>query len=91
MRPLRALIRSAVFSFVLLALTAGPSFAQLTPSPKASPGLCAPWHKCLAQGFMLLVVLYVLMMGAMYMWQRRGFDKLEHKQGNPEGVPAKRE
>jgi hypothetical protein len=38
-----------------------------------------------------VVVLYILLTAGMYALQRRGFDKVEHRQGNPDGVPTKKE
>lgn len=57
-----------------------------TAAAEVAKGVCAPWHRCLAMGALGLAVLTVLMIGLGWMIQRRGFDKVEHKQGNPEGV-----
>jgi len=35
-----------------------------------------------------LVVLYLAFVGIGYMIQRKGFDKVEHRQGSPDGVPV---
>lgn len=91
MPRVRCLLRAAVLALVAVALVASPVMAQPKEAPGQPPGLCAPWHKCLAQASLGLVVLYLLFLGAMYMIQRRGFDKVEHRQGNPDGVPTKRE
>lgn len=86
----RAFVRAAIAAGGLVLLLATPAFAQ-TPSPAAKPGYCAPWHHCVAYLTLGVVVLYLLLTAGMYALQRRGFDKVEHRQGNPEGVPTKKE
>ena len=93
MRQVRALIRAAIFGGVTAFLLSSPALAATT-TPSAAPkgkGLCPPWHSCVAKGLLALVVLYCVMVGGMYLYQRRGFGKLEHRQGNPDGVPVKHE
>lgn len=55
-------------------------------SPEVAAGVCAPWHRCLAMGAMGLTVIIVLVFTLGYLIQRKGFDKVEHRQGNPEGI-----
>jgi len=86
MGRLRALIRASIAAFGLVLALATPAFAQLTPVPVKKGGLCAPWHHCVAYGVLAIIVLYLLATAGMYALQRRGFDKVEHRQGNPEGV-----
>jgi hypothetical protein len=86
MGRLRALVRASIAALGIVLAVATPAFAQLTPAPVKKGGLCAPWHECVAYGVLAIVVLYLLMTAAMYAFQRRGFDKVEHRQGNPEGV-----
>jgi hypothetical protein len=95
MQTIRSFFRAFICATAALVLLAAPAFAQ-NPSaspanPIASPappkgGLCAPWHSCVAKGTLAAVVLFLLAIGAGYMVQRRGFDKIEHQQGHPEGV-----
>jgi hypothetical protein len=89
MGRLRAIVRASIAAAGIVLAIATPAFAQVTTAPTPKPGLCAPWHHCVAYGVLAIVVLYLLMTAAMYAFQRRGFDKVEHKQGNPEGVPTK--
>jgi hypothetical protein len=91
MRRFRAFVRASIAAFGLVIVLVTPAFAQVTGSPAAKPGLCAPWHRCVAYLTLGVVVLYVLLTAGMYALQRRGFDKVEHRQGNPEGVPTKKE
>ena len=74
---------------LVLALTS-PAFAQ-SPSPTQKGGYCAPWHHCLAYLTLGIVGLYLLFVGGMFVFQRRGFDRVEHRQGHPEGVASKEE
>jgi hypothetical protein len=85
-----AFVRAAIAAAGLVLALATPAFAQ-SPSPAPKGGLCAPWHHCLAYLTLGLVVLYLLLTAGMYVFQRRGFDNVEHRQGNPEGVPTKKE
>jgi hypothetical protein len=79
-------------SLLLLAVAVAPALAQvLEPTPEPEPGICAPWHRCIAFGAIGMAAIAVLLFGVGYLVQSRGFHKLEHKQGNPEGVPAKRD
>lgn len=95
MSPRRIVRAAALGAFFLL--TTATAFAQSpSPSPTATatstaaagpqPGLCAPWHRCLAFGLVGLVLLAGLAMLAGYMIQRKGFDSLQHRQGQPGGV-----
>ena len=84
----RALIRALIAAGGVVLAIATPAFAQTT-APVKKPGYCAPWHHCIAYAIMGVVVLYVLLTAGMYAFQRRGFDKVEHRQGNPDGVPTK--
>jgi len=91
MRVPRALFL-VLFALLLLMTAVGPAFAQvLDEAPTPEPGICAPWHRCIAYGAIGMAVITVLLFGVGYLVQSRGFHKLEHKQGNPEGVPAKRD
>lgn len=85
MRSLKILLRSMLFSGLAVALLAVPAWAQ-TPSAKPKGGLCAPWHSCVAKAFLGMIVLYILFVALGYMIQRKGFDKVEHRQGSPDGV-----
>jgi hypothetical protein len=62
----------------------------IAPVPVPKPGICAPWHKCVAGGALATVVLYLIATGGMYMIQRKGFDTLEPRQGSPRGVPVQK-
>ncbi|MGZ4104612.1 MAG: hypothetical protein ACXVQY_03085 [Actinomycetota bacterium] len=87
----RAFVRAAIAAGGLVLVVATPAFAQTPSAPPAKPGYCAPWHHCVAYLTLGIVVLYLLLTAGMYALQRRGFDKVEHRQGNPEGVPTKKE
>jgi len=87
----RALIRASIAAAGLVLVLTTPAFAQVSPSPPPKGGYCAPWHHCLAYLTLGVVLLYLLLTAGMYAWQRRGFNKVEHRQGNPEGVPTKEE
>lgn len=78
-----------IFSAFAVGLLAAPAYAQ-TPSPSPKGGICAPWHHCVAEAFMAAVVLYLAFVGIGYMIQRKGFDKVEHRQGNPDGIPVEK-
>ena len=91
MGRIRALVRASIAAAGLVLVLTTPAFAQVTSSPPAKGGYCAPWHHCLAYLTLGVVALYLLLTAAMYAWQRRGFNKVEHRQGNPEGVPTKEE
>ena len=91
MRRFGAFIRASIAAAGLVLLLATPAFAQVSSSPPAKGGLCPPWHKCVAYLTLGIVVLYILLTAGMYALQRRGFDKVEHRQGNPEGVQTKKE
>jgi hypothetical protein len=92
MRLLRRLLPLLVA--VLWLVPAGTALAQELPKlPTTAPpkgGYCAPWHRCVAYGALALAAGVTLLFGVGYLVQGRGFDTLEHKQGNPEGVPAKK-
>jgi hypothetical protein len=93
MRPLRTLIRAVLVAVCAVALLAAPALAQTSPNPSPSVdkgGLCAPWHHCVAEAFMGLTVLVVLLIGLGYMIQRRGFETVAHRQGSPDGVAVER-
>jgi hypothetical protein len=87
MRHLIAVLRAMVVAALAIGLLAAPAYAQ-SPSPSAKGGLCAPWSHCLAGLFMILTILFVAFVGLGYLIQRRGFDKVEHRQGSPDGVPV---
>jgi hypothetical protein len=87
----RALVRASIAAGGVVLAVATPAFAQVSTPSTPKPGLCAPWHHCVAYLTLGVVVLYLLLTAGMYAFQRRGFDKVEHRQGNPEGVPAKKE
>lgn len=78
-------ILAALITGLLTILPAQGAWAQETAGPG---GICAPWHRCLAYGGLGLAIIGTLGLFLGYLVQRRGFDKLEHRQGNPEGVPA---
>ena len=94
----RAAMRRIRSFFLLLALvsvlSAGSAGAQELPKytpPTAEAeagGYCAPWHRCFAYLSLGLAGVTVLLFGLGFLVQSRGFDSLEHKQGNPEGVPS---
>lgn len=93
---MRALRRTVAFIFaVALLFPVGIAHAQELPKyPTEAPppgGICAPWHRCIAYGSLGLAAVATLLFGVGYLVQARGFNKLEHKQGNPEGVPAPKE
>jgi len=77
-----------------IAQTATPSPAfppiPIAPVPAEKPGICAPWHKCIAEGTLVAVGLYLFATAGMYMIQRRGFDSIQPRQGNPRGVPVQK-
>ncbi len=90
MTRIRTFITAIAFGAMFL-IFANPAFAQPKAPPKAKPGICAPWHRCFAEASIVLIVGFVLFTAAMYAFQRRGFSNVEHKQGNPDGVPIKRQ
>jgi len=101
MRPIARLTRLLLVSAMFVAMLAGAAFGQETspggedrkpgdPAPTPPPGICAPWHQCVAYGLVGSGVLYLLFLGGQYWYQSRGFDTLEHKQGNPDGVPVRK-
>lgn len=69
----------------------GQELPQLQTQSPPEGGICAPWHACVAFGALAMAGVAVLVFGLGYMVQSRGFGKLEHKQGNPEGVPVGKE
>jgi hypothetical protein len=83
----RRFVRAAGLGVFFL-LTTVTAFAQDPAAPPVGPqpGICAPWHRCLAFGLVGLVVLACLAWLAGFMIQRKGFDKLVHRQGQPGGV-----
>lgn len=98
-------LRALVLIVAILALSVAPAGAQtsspspkntgaaatpIAPTPEPKPGYCAPWYRCAAFGMGALVVLYLLATAAAFGYQRRGFDRIEHQQGHPEGVPTKK-
>jgi len=84
----RLLTRACAASALLLVLLAAPAAAQLESPPPEKGGYCAPWHRCVAYAALGLAGISTVLFGLGYAVQSRGFDKLEHKQGNPEGVPV---
>lgn len=104
MRIRARFISALIPALLLVALFAGTAFAQEGASAQPSPsfskpgqlnldkgGICAPWHRCAAYMGIGLTGLTFLALLAGYMVQSKGFDTLEHKQGNPEGVKTSRE
>lgn len=93
MTRLACLIRAMIVAGAATLLVAVPAYAANPIAPKPAPagGLCAPWHVCVAEASIAVLGLYMLFTAGMYLFQRRGFDTVEHKQGHPEGVPVKRE
>lgn len=89
MSPSRIVRAAGLGAFFLL--TTATAFAQ-SPEPSVAastgpqPGLCAPWHRCLAYGLVGLVLLAAFAFLAGYMVQRKGFGSLQHRQGQPGGV-----
>src|SRR5258706_15690762 len=62
----------------------------IAPVPVSKPGICAPWHRCVAEAVGVAFLLYLLATAAMFAYQRRGFDKIEPRQGSPRGVPVQK-
>ncbi|MFN2613950.1 MAG: hypothetical protein ABR552_03925 [Actinomycetota bacterium] len=83
-------IFTSLLATAMVLTVSGTASAQPKAAPKPKPGICAPWHRCIAEALIVAVVGYVLFTMAMYAYQRRGFNAVEHKQGNPDGVPVKR-
>lgn len=80
-----------VIPILLVIVVSGTAFAQgLEPPPAPAKGFCAPWHKCLAIATLGMAVLGCAALFLGYLLQRRGFDRIEHRQGNPEGVNVER-
>lgn len=79
----------------VLTLFSAPAFAQELPKLETAPppqgGYCAPWHRCVAYATLAAAGLGVLAFGLGYVVQQKGFNRLEHRQGNPEGVPVSKE
>src|SRR5205823_5686647 len=48
MGRIRALVRASIAAAGLVLVLTTPAFAQVTSSPPAKGGYCAPWHHCLA-------------------------------------------
>lgn len=100
MSGIRKIAAAVVFGAFAAALMVTPTFAQtpspsgppqpFAPPPPAEPGLCAPWHSCVAKAVGAAFLLYLLATAAVFMYQRRGFDKIEPKQGHPRGVPVQK-
>lgn len=84
MRNLRSTL-AALIPGLLILVPSQIAFAQ-SDAAAASGGVCAPWHRCLAFGGLGIAVLGVLGLFIGYLIQRRGFSRVEHRQGNPEGV-----
>lgn len=101
MRQVRGIFRFLIALAMCAAMLSGAAFAQSPkpgefkkpgePPPAAPPGVCAPWHRCAAYGLIGAGGLYLLFLGAQFMYQKRGFDTIEHRMGSPEGVAAKKE
>ncbi|MFP5225016.1 MAG: hypothetical protein ACLGH3_05625 [Actinomycetota bacterium] len=83
MRNLRISIAASIAGLLIFA---SPLSAFAQDAQADAPGICAPWHRCLAIGGVGMVALAILALLVGYLIQRRGFDKVEHRQGNPEGV-----
>lgn len=94
---LRSFVRAVLVSMLLMAALAIPAAAQESPEPPVSPspaaegGICAPWHKCMAYGGAAIALLTLGALGVGYWVQSKGFDKVEHRMGQPHGVPVKKE
>lgn len=86
MRNLRSTL-AALIPGLLILVPAQFAYAQ-EEAAASGAGVCAPWHRCLAFGGLAIAVLGVLGLFLGYLIQRRGFARLEHRQGNPEGVPV---
>lgn len=90
-------VRAALLAFVLLTTLAVPALAQtgspeppIKPTPVEEGGYCAPWHRCVAYAGVGLTVITLGALGLGYMIQSKGFDKVEHKMGQPQGAPVKK-
>lgn len=77
-----------VLPAALILLPAQLAFAAEAAAKAKGKGICAPWHRCLAIGGLGITVAMIGIISLGYLIQRRGFDSLEHRQGNPEGVPT---
>lgn len=82
-------LRPFLVSLIYIVAIPATAFAQGSP-PVVDKGVCAPWHRCLAFGTMGLAVVAILGLGLGFMLQRRGFDKIEHRQGSPDGVEVEK-
>jgi hypothetical protein len=94
MRRTRASIAFLGLVFALSGAFAAPAWAQELPklqteSP-APGGYCAPWHRCAAYLSVGLAAGIVAIFGLGYVIQSRGFHTMEHRQGNPDGVPVEK-
>jgi hypothetical protein len=104
MRKFKQMLLSLVFGALAAVLLAAPAMAggaaaspvptfppvPIAPVPPGKPGICAPWHKCIAEGVGAVFIFYLIAMAGMYLYQRKGFDSLQPKQGNPRGVPVQK-
>jgi hypothetical protein len=102
MTNLRTWFRAVLGAAACMLLVSAPALAQATsaspaaknpiaPPPAPPGGLCAPWSSCVAKGTLAAAVLFLLLMVLQFAFQRRGFEKIEHQQGHPEGVTVKKE
>ncbi|HEX9713502.1 MAG TPA: hypothetical protein VGB52_13245 [Actinomycetota bacterium] len=94
----RSFVRAALLSVALLFVLATPALAQtgspeppIKPTPAEAGGYCAPWHRCVAYAGVGLAVLTLGALGLGYMIQSKGFDRVEHRMGHPQGAPVKKE
>jgi hypothetical protein len=103
MRNLKQIMLALVFGALAAVLLAAPAVAggaaspsptfppvPIAPIPAGKPGICAPWHKCIAEGVGAAFIFYLIATAAMFLYQRKGFDTLRPKQGNPRGVPVQK-
>lgn len=83
---MRSLTRTLSGLAAVLILAFSPTSAFAQEAPAVEPGICAPWHRCLAMGTLGLALIAIAVLGLGFMIQRKGFNKIEHRQGSPDGV-----
>lgn len=95
---IRSFVRAALLSVAMLFVLAVPAFAQtaspeppIKPTPVDPGGYCAPWHRCVAYAGIGLTVVTLGALGLGYMIQSKGFDRVEHRMGQPQGITVKEE